>query len=153
MYGNVPQGNNYMFPYPQIAPMNQPMGVGGMTRNVLAGRMVKHLDDITLSDIPQDGSVGIFPQEDGKCIYTKTWNNMGQIITQKFVPSEIITPTSEEESTEPTVSEVTNQDIMNGVMNMTDTLSDVLNLLTQPNSKPTQNIQNGSNSNKNSKED
>lgn len=156
MYSNMPQqGTTYptpMFPYPQITPMNPPVGYAPMNRSVLAGRMVKKLDDITYGDVPQDGSVGIFPQEDGECIYTKTYNNMGQILTQKFVQAPLEESKDEEKSEDTAIangSEVSNQDIMNAIDNLVD-------FLTQSNnskSNRSENNQNGSDSDKNSKED
>lgn len=155
MYSNMPQQGMYsntMFPYPQIAPMSQPMNVP-LARNVLSGRIVKNLDDITPADVAQNGSVSIFPQEDGNCIYTKIWDNDGTIKTQKFVPSEAQSFASDKkENNETNVvnsSDPSYQEIM-------DTLNDILDLLTQssPSKKNRyQNNQNGSETNKDSKED
>lgn len=156
MYSNMPQqGTTYqntMFPYPQIAPMSQPMGYMPVNRSVIAGRMVKGLDDIMYGDVPQDGSVGIFPQEDGKFIYTKTLNNMGQIITQKFVPAPDEEQNEEKKSENAIVADGSTAS-MDDIMS---TLNDIVDLLTKSNNPKTNQSktnQNGSDSDKNSKEE
>lgn len=64
---------------------------GFMTRpayQVLPGRVVNNSDEITPQEVPMDGSVSLFPQQDYSCIYAKTWTKEGTIATMKFVPEQ-----------------------------------------------------------------
>lgn len=55
---------------------------------VLSGRVINNSDDITPQEVPMDGSVSLFPQQDYSCIYAKTWTKEGTIATLKFVPEQ-----------------------------------------------------------------
>ena len=55
---------------------------------VLPGRVINNSDDITPQEVPMDGSVSFFPQQDYSCIYAKTWTKEGTIATLKFVPEQ-----------------------------------------------------------------
>lgn len=64
---------------------------GFMTRpnyQVLSGRVINNSDEITPQEVPMDGSVSLFPQQDYSCIYAKTWTKEGTIATMKFVPEQ-----------------------------------------------------------------
>lgn len=64
---------------------------GFMTRSayqILPGRVVNNSDEITPQEVPMDGSVSLFPQNDYSCIYAKTWTKEGTIATLKFVPEQ-----------------------------------------------------------------
>lgn len=50
------------------------------------GRWVTTFDDIKPQDVPMDGSVCLFPQEDYSCIYAMVWSNNGQIVPYRFLP-------------------------------------------------------------------
>ena len=52
----------------------------------IPGRLVNNLDEITPQEVPMDGSVSLFPQQDYSAIYAKTWTKDGTIATVKFVP-------------------------------------------------------------------
>lgn len=52
----------------------------------ISGRVVNSLDDITVQEVPTDGTVALFPSADGKCIYSKRWTPDGNILTMRFVP-------------------------------------------------------------------
>lgn len=54
----------------------------------LPGRVVNNLDEITPQEVPMDGSVSLFPQNDYSAIYAKTWTKDGTIATVKFVPEQ-----------------------------------------------------------------
>ena len=57
---------------------------GFMTRptyQVLPGRVVNNLDEITPQEVPMDGSVSLFPQQDYSAIYAKTWTKDEAITT------------------------------------------------------------------------
>ena len=52
----------------------------------IPGRTVNSLDEITPQEVPMDGSVSLFPQQDYSAIYAKTWTKDGTIATVKYVP-------------------------------------------------------------------
>lgn len=52
----------------------------------ISGRVVNSLDDITVQEVPTDGTMALFPSADGKCIYSKRWTPDGNIATMRFVP-------------------------------------------------------------------
>lgn len=52
----------------------------------ISGRVVNSLDDITVQEVPTDGTVALFPSADGSCIYSKRWTPDGNISTMRFVP-------------------------------------------------------------------
>lgn len=52
----------------------------------IAGRVVNSLDDITVQEVPTDGTVALFPSADGSCVYSKRWTPDGNISTVRFVP-------------------------------------------------------------------
>lgn len=54
----------------------------------IPGRIVNNLDDITPQEVPMDGSVSLFPQNDYSAIYAKTWTKDGTIATVKYVPEQ-----------------------------------------------------------------
>lgn len=56
--------------------------------SMLPGRQVTNADEITPQEVPMDGSVSLFPQQDYSCIYAKTWTKEGTIATMKFVPEQ-----------------------------------------------------------------
>lgn len=55
---------------------------------MIPGRLVNNLDEITPQEVPMDGSVSLFPQNDYSAIYAKTWTKDGTIATVKFVPEQ-----------------------------------------------------------------
>lgn len=91
-YGNNLFGTNPTIPsytppittYPN--PANYYPGQAG--RSVLPGRTVSKVEDIAVGEVPQDGSIGLFPQTDGSCIWAKSWTGDGNIRTMKFVPAQ-----------------------------------------------------------------
>lgn len=52
----------------------------------ISGRIVNSLDDITVQEVPTDGTVALFPSADGSCVYSKRWTPDGNILTMRFVP-------------------------------------------------------------------
>lgn len=56
--------------------------------SVIPGRLVHNLDEITPQEVPMDGSVSLFPQNDYSAIYAKTWTKDGTIATVKFIPEQ-----------------------------------------------------------------
>ena len=65
---------------------------------MIPGRPVANADEITPQEVPMDGSVSLFPQQDYSCIYAKTWTKEGTIATMKFVPEQ---PQAQEQQKSP----------------------------------------------------
>lgn len=81
-------GMNYQYqpymPYqPQQMAYQQPYQ---QRQQGVAGRAVSSLEEITVQEVPTDGSTGFFPMMDGSCIYAKKWNQNGTIDTVRYVP-------------------------------------------------------------------
>lgn len=90
-----PAGPNgyYQNPYPQ---QYQPMPS-------IPGRTIRNIDEVRPNEVPSDGSIGIYPQDDYSCIYAKVWGNDGLIKTFKFVPEK---QSDEVDIPQPTLAEV-----------------------------------------------
>lgn len=54
----------------------------------IPGRLVASADEIMPQEVPMDGSVSLFPQNDYSCIYAKTWTKEGTIATVRFIPEQ-----------------------------------------------------------------
>lgn len=67
----------YRQPYPQMPTRMVPQ---------ISGRVVNSPDDITVQEVPTDGTVALFPAADGSCVYSKRWTPDGNILTMRFVP-------------------------------------------------------------------
>ena len=52
----------------------------------ITGRTVNSLDEITVQEVPTDGTIAWFPSADGSCVYAKRWTPDGNITTMRFVP-------------------------------------------------------------------
>ena len=68
-------------------PTQQPPGYAGFNNfqrsirpSTIPGRLVNNLDEITPQEVPMDGSVSLFPQNDYSAIYAKTWTKDGTIL-------------------------------------------------------------------------
>lgn len=55
----------------------------------ILGRMISNPKEITPQEIPMDGSISLFPMQDGSAVYGKFWDSNGQINTIRFVPDNI----------------------------------------------------------------
>lgn len=82
MQPNFYNQNPYFSQAPYI-PQMQPTMKQAPT---LFGRFVNSIDEITLNEVPMDGSIAVFPQNDYSCIYLRTWSNQGELKTLKFIP-------------------------------------------------------------------
>lgn len=82
----MPQNQQFQAPQTQTIPAAP-----------IAGRMVEKVEDITVNEIPNNGSVGYFPKADGSAIFAKTWTNDGKIITMEYVPKPLEEPKEAEE--------------------------------------------------------
>lgn len=110
--------------YPNYQPTTYPTVRLGYS--VIPGRQVSTVDDIAVGEVPQDGSIGLFPQKDGSCIWAKYWTGDGNIRTMKFIPSQDgdanIIPESNTKSENP------GYDMLNVIQTIDDTNSMVKNL-------------------------
>lgn len=70
----------------QSQTMNQPRQQG------ILGHMVSNPNEITPQEIPMDGSISLFPMQDGSAVIGKFWDNNGQIKTIRFVPENVEQP-------------------------------------------------------------
>lgn len=72
-----------------LQPVNgyQPRGISGKAVSVLA--------EVTVNDVPSDGSRGYFPAHDGSCIWAKQWRSDGTIETTRYVPEAVPEPEPE----------------------------------------------------------
>lgn len=82
-YPYQPQQQMYQ-PLPQTAVSNQ-----SRTFPPITGRIVNSLDEITVQEVPTDGTVAWFPSADGSCVYGKRWTPDGNITTMRFVPEAV----------------------------------------------------------------
>lgn len=75
---NMPMGMNGQFgnPQPQTYQNRQPS---------MVGRIVTDINVVTPQEVPMNGGVGIFPIQDGSCIYVKSWTTDGRIQTNRYV--------------------------------------------------------------------
>ena len=83
-----------MMPYGQYPMYQQPQPFQPMPQtqaqpkpfSPITGRVVNSLDEITVQEVPTDGTVAWFPSADGSCIYGKRWNPSGKIETFRYLP-------------------------------------------------------------------
>lgn len=68
-------------PMPQTVVQTQSRAFSPIT-----GRVVNSLDEITVQEVPTDGTVAWFPSADGSCVYGKRWTPDGNITTMRYVP-------------------------------------------------------------------
>ena len=84
----------HMMPYGQYPMYQQPQPFQPMPQtqaqpkpfSPITGRVVNSLDEITVQEVPTDGTVAWFPSADGSCVYGKRWTPDGNITTMRFVP-------------------------------------------------------------------
>ena len=83
-----PMAPSAYMPMPQPYQPYQPPYPPTPTRTApqISGRVVNSLDDITVQEVPTDGTVALFPSADGTCVYSKRWTPDGNISTMRFVP-------------------------------------------------------------------
>lgn len=79
--------NGHNDPYRQTVPYNSGINMN-YQRLSIPGRPVNNLDEITPQEVPMDGSVSLFPQNDYSAIYAKTWTKDGTIATVKYIPEQ-----------------------------------------------------------------
>lgn len=91
-------GNMYQYPYqpapqpmPQYQQAYQPQMPQYQQRQFspITGRIVSNAEEITVQEVPTDGSIAWFPSADGSCVYGKRWTPDGNITTMRFVPETV----------------------------------------------------------------
>lgn len=80
----------YGFQQPQMQPQVQPQFQAYQPRQI-QGRTVTSPDEITVQEVPSDGSLALFPSADGSCIYGKRWESNGSISTCVYVQQQVET--------------------------------------------------------------
>jgi len=55
---------------------------------MIPGRQVASADEIMPQEVPMDGSVSLFLQNDYSCIYAKQWTKDGTIQTVRYIPEQ-----------------------------------------------------------------
>lgn len=105
MYPNCNQGYTGFVPNATYPPINPLMAAQTMQpqqptmNNLLCGRIVNSRDDIKPNEVPMDGSLAIFPINNGSSIVTKQWNSDGTIRTNEYKKVEEVVPIEKEEDT------------------------------------------------------
>lgn len=115
-----------MYQYQQpfgFAPQ-QPVMQPYQPRAGVPGRMVMSAEDITPNEVPMDGTVALFPLQDGSGIIASSWNRNGTISTVLYTPTE----SSEQHETTVTLADVMDQ------------LDDIRSLLQKPTKKTTKKV-------------
>lgn len=69
--------------YQGFQPVQQ---VQTFNNQLINGKIITKLEDITANDVPMDGSEAIFPLADKSKIYIKQWNANGTISTVEYLP-------------------------------------------------------------------
>lgn len=77
----VPNNDAYANQWGQNQPLYRPEP---QNYPVIVGKIVNGLDDIRPNEVPNDGSIAVFPQSDGGCIYVKYLTGDGRINTVKY---------------------------------------------------------------------
>lgn len=90
-YGQV---QNPYIPTPSYQPPTVPNPSQSSQMNQIRpqgilGRMIANPNEITPQEIPMDGSISMFPMQDGSAVYGKFWDSNGQIKTIRFVPENV----------------------------------------------------------------
>lgn len=90
-YGQV---QNPYIPTPSYQPPTVPNPSQNSQMNQIRpqgilGRMIANPNEITPQEIPMDGSISMFPMQDGSAVYGKFWDSNGQIKTIRFVPENV----------------------------------------------------------------
>lgn len=88
LYGQIQQP---FVPAPTYQPQ-QPQQQSTQHQQGILGRMISNPNEITPQEIPMDGSISMFPMQDGSAVYGKFWDSNGQIKTIRFVPENVDQP-------------------------------------------------------------
>lgn len=113
------QQNQQVYQQTQQQPQAPPM----------QGKWVKEEKDIVPMDIPQDGSVVVFPQTDLQVIYLKKWEGNGTITTVPYIPN-----IPQDQPKGPTPEEQFQMSVQQRLSNLEQMLVNLTNMW-QPNDK------------------
>ncbi len=64
----------------------QPIQQMPIQQNMFNGKVVNRIEDISVNDVPMDGTRAFFPLGDGSKIVVKNWLANGTIQTQEYAP-------------------------------------------------------------------
>lgn len=85
--GTIPSQQNMGYPQSgysnQSSPLYRP--ISAPSYPIIVGKMVNQLNDIRPNEVPNDGSVAVFPQSDLSCVYIKYLKADGLIATARYV--------------------------------------------------------------------
>lgn len=76
----------------QASPLYRP--ISAPSYPIIVGRMVNQVNDIRPNEVPNDGSIAVFPQSDLSCVYVKYLKADGLIATAKYVLDTSVDKTS-----------------------------------------------------------
>lgn len=85
-YGGNQFGTYGQTMYQPMVQQYQPVQIPQASRPQMQGRTVASADEITVQEVPTDGTVAWFPAADGSCVWGKRWTPDGNITTMRFVP-------------------------------------------------------------------
>lgn len=112
--------------YPNIQPPQMTYPSNNTPRSIIAGRSVNSINDITPGEVPFDGSVSVFPKNDGTAIYVKSYNGDGTIDTRYYIPA----PEGySEETSNSDAPAISLDDILQSVTNLTNQVDDMKSVL------------------------
>ena len=91
-YGGNQFGTYGQTMYQPMVQQYQPVQIPQAPRPQMQGRTVASADEITVQEVPTDGTMGWFPAQDGSCVWGKRWTPDGSIVTVRYSPD---SPTAE----------------------------------------------------------
>lgn len=84
-YGGNQFGTYGQTMYQPMVQQYQPVQIPQASRPQMQGRTVASADEITVQEVPTDGTVAWFPAADGSCVWGKRWTPDGSISTVRYV--------------------------------------------------------------------
>ena len=145
MYG----GNPYYPTYPTPTYIPNSTFMNNVQPSLINGRSVNSVEEITAGEVPLNGSLAVFPKSDGSMIYVKSTNGNGTIDTKCYIPApegfanDVVPGSGIPEEN----SNISNQDIMNAIMNLQDQMNNLQQIVQKrpyKNNGKAHNNQNGS---------
>lgn len=144
-----PYGTNGYYPTANYAPttptyMPTPTTYAPPTQvSLINGRAVDSLEDITAAEVPLNGSLAVFPKKDGSLVYVKSVKGDGTIDTRYYVPAPEGFVENPGTASPEQVNQISNQDIMQAIMNIQDQVSNIKDLVQKRHRNNKPNNQNG----------
>lgn len=112
--------------YQQPTQPQQPVQSQSPSPPGAVGKWVKSESDVVPMDIPQDGSVVVFPQTDLQVIYLKKWEGNGTITTVPYIPN-----VSQEQKGQ-TPEQQFQESVQGRLSNIERALDSLINYISQP---------------------